>query len=296
MSVHGQFGDLVTAMVTPFDDQGNVDLDEAARLANWLVDHGSDGLVLSGSTGEAPTLTDEEKVELWRAVVAAVGDRAKMIAGTGTYDTAHSVHLTRKAKEAGVHAVLVVTPYYNRPPQSGLVSHFSTIANSTDLPVILYDIPIRSSRKIEHETIMKLAAVPNIVAVKDACGDAQGAARLVADAPDGFQVYSGNDGDTLPWLSVGAVGVIAVASHVAGPQMAQMIQLFHSGDAAAARKIHLDLMPVFDAMSITTNPIPVKASMELMGFHVGDPRLPLVSATDEERAQLKTLLGKAGII
>lgn len=295
MRVQGHFGNLITAMVTPFDDQGKVDLKEAAKLANWLVDHGSDGLVVSGSTGEAPTLSEDEKVDLWRTIAAEVGDRAKVIAGTGTYDTAHSIHLTHKAEKAGVHAALVVTPYYNRPPQSGLAAHFTAIANSTDLPVILYDIPIRSSRKIEHDTIMKLAEIGNIVAVKDACSDAQGAARLVADAPDGFQVYSGNDGDTLPWLSVGAVGVIAVASHVAGPQMAQMIQLFHSGDSAAARKIHLSLMPVFDAMSITTNPIPVKASLELMGFHVGSPRLPLVPATDEQRAQLKTILGKAGI-
>ncbi len=296
MRVQGHFGNLITAMVTPFDDEGKVDLKEAANLANWLVDHGSDGLVVTGSTGEASTLTEDEKVDLWRTIAAEVGDRAKVIAGTGTYDTAHSIHLTHKAEKAGVHAALVVTPYYNRPPQSGLLAHFTAIANSTDLPVILYDIPIRSSRKIEHDTIMELAQVKNIVAVKDACGDAQGAARLVADAPVGFQVYSGNDGDTLPWLSVGAVGVIAVASHVAGPQMAQMIQLFHAGDSAAARKIHLSLMPVFDAMSITTNPIPVKASLELMGFNVGSPRLPLVPATDDQKAQLKTILGQAGII
>lgn len=296
MRVQGHFGNLVTAMVTPFDGEGKVDLKEAANLANWLVDHGSDGLVVTGSTGEASTLTEDEKVDLWRTIAAEVGDRAKVIAGTGTYDTAHSIHLTHKAEKAGVHAVLVVTPYYNRPPQSGLLAHFTAIANSTDLPVILYDIPIRSSRKIEHDTIMELAQVKNIVAVKDACGDAQGAARLVADAPVGFQVYSGNDGDTLPWLSVGAVGVIAVASHVAGPQMAQMIQLFHSADSAAARKIHLSLMPVFDAMSITTNPIPVKACLELMGFDVGSPRLPLVPATDDEKAQLKTILGQAGVI
>lgn len=296
MSVHGRFGDLITAMVTPFDNQGAVDLDEAARLASWLVDQGSDGLVVTGSTGEAPTLSDDEKTELWRAVTAAVGDRAKVIAGAGTYDTNHSIHLTRKAEEAGADAVLVVTPYYNRPPQSGLLAHFTAIANSTGLPVILYDIPIRSSRKIEHETIMQLAGIENIVAVKDACGDAQGAARLVADAPDGFQVYSGNDADTLPWLAVGAVGVIAVASHLAGPQMAQMIQLFHSGDAAAARKIHLSLMPVFDAMNLTSNPIPVKAALEMIGFRVGGPRLPLVSVTSDQHAQLKTILSKAGII
>ncbi|MCA1839059.1 MAG: 4-hydroxy-tetrahydrodipicolinate synthase [Actinomycetota bacterium] len=292
----GRFGDLITAMVTPFDDEGKVDLGGAQALADWLVDHGSDGLVVVGSTGEAPTLSDEEKIDLWKAVTEAVGGKAKVIAGTGTYDTAHSIHLTKKAESIGVDAILTVTPYYNRPPQEGLYAHFRAIAESTALPVILYDIPIRSARKIEHQTIMRLAEVSNIAAVKDACGDAQAAARLVAQAPEGFQIYSGNDGDTLPWLAVGAVGVIAVASHVVGPQMTEMISLFHSGDAEGARKIHLDLMEVFDAMSITTNPIPVKAAMELLGHKVGPPRLPLVPATEEERAKLKQVLSKAGVL
>lgn len=294
--MNARFGSLITAMVTPFDDEGKVDLSEAQRLASWLVDHGSDGLVIAGSTGESPTLTDDEKVALWRSVTAAVGDRAKVIAGTGTYDTAHSVHLTQQAEEAGVDAVLVVTPYYNRPPQSGLISHFTKVAGSTSLPVILYDIPIRSARKIEHSTILELAQVENIVAVKDACGDAQGAARLVAEAPAGFEVYSGNDGDTLPWLAVGAVGVIAVASHVAGPQMSEMISAFLSGNVETARKIHLDLMPVFDAMGVTTNPIPVKAALELMGHSVGSPRPPLVPATADEIEAIKHSLERLGVV
>lgn len=241
-------------------------------------------------------MDDQEKVALWKAVVSAVGGRAKVIAGSGTYSTSHSIHLTKEAEKAGCDAALVVTPYYNRPPQEGLLAHFKAVAGSTGLPLILYDIPIRTGRKIEHPTLIELAQVDNIVAVKDACGDAQGVARLIADAPEGFQVYSGNDGDTLPWLSLGAVGVIAVASHVAGPQMQEMISLFHSGDAAGARKIHLDLMPVFDAMMLTTNPIPVKAAMKLAGIDCGDPRLPLVPASDKQMAELKTVLKKAGVL
>lgn len=294
--MRGRFGDLITAMVTPFDSKGQVDLKEAARLASHLADNGSDGFVIAGSTGEGPTVTDDEKSQLIQSVKEAVGDRASVIANTGTYDTAHSIHLTKEAEKAGADAVLTVTPYYNRPPQNGLLAHFKAIASSTKLPVILYDIPIRSSRKIEHETLVELSKVENIAGVKDACGDAQGAARLVAESGEGFQVYSGNDADTLPWLSVGAVGVIAVASHVVGPQMAEMISLFKSGDVEGARKIHLDLMPVFDVMSFTTNPIPLKAAMNLLGFKVGEPRLPLVAATDEQVRVVKETLKRAGAL
>lgn len=292
----GRFGGLITAMVTPFDDDGKVDFDQAQKLAAWLLDNGSDGLVVAGSTGEASTLTDEEQRDLWRAVKQAVGGRATIIGGTGSNDTEHAIKLTRAAEEDGLDAALVVTPYYNRPPQAGLLAHFSAVAGSTTLPVILYDIPARSSIKIEHATIMELARIPNVVAIKDAVGNAQGAARLVADAPEGFEVYSGNDGDTLPWLSVGAVGVIAVASHVVGPQMAEMLRLFASGENAAAAAIHRSLMPVFDAMGITTNPIPVKACLELMGHKVGGPRLPLVPADDAQVARLREVLNVAGVI
>ncbi|MBW3588344.1 MAG: 4-hydroxy-tetrahydrodipicolinate synthase [Actinobacteria bacterium] len=295
--MRGRFGDLITAMVTPFDGKGKVNLKEAARLTSHLADHGSDGFVLAGSTGEGPTVTDEEKTQLIETVKEAVGDRATVIANTGTYDTAHSIHLTKQAEKAGADAVLVVTPYYNRPPQNGLLAHFRAIAESTKLPLILYDIPARSARKIEHETLVELSRVENIVAVKDACGDVQGAALLVADSAEGFEVYSGNDGDTLPWLSVGAVGVIAVASHVVGPQMAEMISLFKSGDAEAARKIHLDLMPVFDMLgTLTTNPIPVKAALVEMGFDVGEPRLPLVPATPDQLKVIREILKKAGAL
>jgi 4-hydroxy-tetrahydrodipicolinate synthase len=292
----GRFGDLITAMVTPFDSDGNVDFDEAQRVASWLLDNGSDGLVVAGSTGEASTLTDGEQRDLWRAVKEAVGDRTTIIGGTGSNDTAHAIHLTKAAEEDGLDAALVVTPYYNKPPQAGLLAHFRAVAESTSMPVILYDIPARSVVKIDHATIIELAQIDNVVAVKDAVGSVQGAARLVADAPDGFQVYCGNDADTLPWLSVGAVGVIAVASHAVGPQMAEMIRLFASGDPAGARRIHRDLMPVFDAMGITTNPIPVKACMELLGHKVGGPRLPLIPADDAQRALLKDVLTSAGVL
>ncbi len=292
----GRFGNLITAMVTPFDTDGNVDFDEAQRVASWLLDHGSDGIVVAGSTGEASTLTDGEQRDLWRSVKEAVGDRAAIIGGTGSNDTAHAIKLTKAAEEDGLDGALVVTPYYNKPPQAALLAHFRAVAQSTSIPLILYDIPARSVVKIEHATIMELAQIENVVAVKDAVGSVQGAARLVAGAPEGFQVYCGNDADTLPWLSVGAVGVIAVASHVVGPQMAEMIRLYNSGDPAGARKIHLDLMPVFDAMGITTNPIPVKASMELLGHKVGGPRLPLIPADDAQRALLKDVLTSAGVL
>ncbi len=292
----GRFGDLITAMVTPFDQDGKVNLDQAQKLAAWLSENGSDGLVVAGSTGEASTLTDDEQRDLWKAVREAVGDRTTIIGGTGSNDTAHAVHLTKAAEEDGLDAALVVTPYYNRPPQSGLLEHFRAVAASTSLPVILYDIPARSVVKIDHATLIELAQIDNVVAVKDAAGSAQGAARLVAGAPEGFQVYSGNDADTLPWLSVGAVGVIAVASHIVGPQMAEMIRLFRSGDPDGARKIHLDLMPVFDAMGLTTNPIPVKACLELMGYRVGGPRLPLIPATGAQTGQLRDVLTSAGVL
>ncbi len=292
----GRFGDLITAMVTPFDQDGKVNFDVAQKLAAWLIENGSDGLVVAGSTGEASTLTDDEQRDLWKAVSEAAGDRTTIIGGTGSNDTAHAIHLTKTAEEVGLDAALVVTPYYNRPPQGGLLEHFRAVAAATSLPVILYDIPARSVVKIDHATLIELAQIDNVVAVKDAAGSAQGAARLVADAPEGFQVYSGNDADTLPWLSVGAVGVIAVASHVVGPQMAEMIRLFHSGDPHGACKIHLDLMPVFDAMGLTTNPIPVKACLELMGHRVGGPRLPLIPATEAQRGRLRDVLTSAGVL
>lgn len=292
----GRFGDLVTAMVTPFNTSGEVDLKIARELASWLVEQGSEGLVVTGSTGEAATLEDDEKVALWEAVKEEVGDRCSVVAGTGTYDTAHSIRLTTAAERAGMDGVLVVTPYYNRPPQSGLIAHFTAVAESTELPVLLYDIPVRSGIKIQHATLIELAQIPNIAGVKDAAGDAQGAARVIAEAPEGFEVYAGNDGETLPWLAMGAVGVVSVASHVAGPRIARMIEVFKAGDPKAAASINRELVPLVDALFITTNPIPVKAALRLMGRSVGDARLPLNPMTESDEAKLREVLTKTGVI
>ena len=292
----GQFGGLITAMVTPFDADGRVELGTAQKIAAWLLDNGSEGLVVAGTTGEGPTLTDQEKAGLWRAVVEAVGDRGSVIAGSGTNDTAHSIHLTREAEKTGCHAALVVTPYYNRPPQSGLVAHFQAVAGATGLPILLYDIPVRTGRKIDHATLLTLAATPNIAGVKDAAGDVQGAARLVAEAPGGFEVYSGNDADTLPWLSVGAVGVISVASHIAGLRMAEMLHAYWGGEPDKACRLNAELISVYDAMAVTANPIPVKAAMELAGHPAGPPRLPLPKATPDEVAAIRGALRSAGLV
>jgi 4-hydroxy-tetrahydrodipicolinate synthase len=292
----GQFGGLITAMVTPFDRDGDVDLAAAEKLAAWLLDNGSDGLVVAGTTGEGPTLDDHEKGELWRAVVSAAGERGSVIAGTGTNDTAHSIRLTRDAEKARCDAALVVTPYYSRPPQSGLLAHFRAVANSTGLPLMLYDIPTRTGRKIEHRTLLELAGTETIVAVKDAAGDVQAAARLIAEAPGSFEVYCGNDGDTLPWLAVGAVGVVAVASHVAGPRMAEMMEAFWAGDVAGARAKNAALLPVYDAMSLAPNPIPVKAAVSMLGHPAGSPRLPLPEATPDEAERIRMVLAAAGVL
>jgi 4-hydroxy-tetrahydrodipicolinate synthase len=294
--VKGQFGGLITAMVTPFDSDGRVELGAAQKIAAWLLDNGSEGLVVTGTTGEGPTLSDQEKAAVWRAVVEAVGDRGSVIAGSGTNDTAHSIHLTQQAEKAGCDAALVVTPYYNRPPQSGLLAHFQSVARATALPILVYDIPARTGRKIEHATLLTLAETPNIVGVKDAAGDVQGAARLVAQAPEGFEVYCGNDADTLPWLSVGAVGVISVASHVAGTKMAEMMGAYWAGDPERARRLNAELIGIYDVMNVTANPIPVKAAMELVGHPAGPPRLPLPEATSGEVARIREALRSAGLV
>jgi 4-hydroxy-tetrahydrodipicolinate synthase len=294
--VKGQFGGLITAMVTPFDSDGRVELGAAQKIAAWLLDNGSEGLVVTGTTGEGPTLSDQEKAAVWRAVVEAVGDRGSVIAGSGTNDTAHSIHLTQQAEKAGCDAALVVTPYYNRPPQSGLLAHFQAVARATALPILVYDIPARTGRKIEHVTLLTLAETPNIVGVKDAAGDVQGAARLVAQAPEGFEVYCGNDADTLPWLSVGAVGVISVASHVAGTKMAEMMGVYWAGDPERARRLNAELIGIYDVMNVTANPIPVKAAMELVGHPAGPPRLPLPEATSGEVARIREALRSAGLV
>ena len=291
-----RFGRVITAMVTPFGDDGALDLEAAVELANWLAAHGSDGLVLTGSTGESSVLTDDEKVALWRAVADAV--TIPVIAGTGSNDTAHSVHMTTLAATCGVDGVLVVTPYYNRPSQAGLFEHFRAVAESAgDLPVVLYDIPVRSGRRIKTATMLRLAReVPAIVAHKDAAGDPATTAHLVAQAPAGFEVYSGDDVMTLPLLSIGAVGVISVASHWVGPQFRRVIDNFLGGDLAAAVAGQAELLDSFDFESSEEfpNPLPTKAILRALGLRVGQCRLPMGDATSELEAHAAKVLAAVG--
>ncbi len=292
----GRFGSVITAMVTPFREDHGIDLDRAQELASWLVDNGSDAVVAAGSTGESPTLSYKEKAELFRAVGEAVRGRGKLICGTGTYSTAETLELTQAAEDAGADGVLVVTPYYNKPPQRGLVAHFEHVADATELPLLLYNIPGRTATRIEHETLLRLAERPNIVAVKDSTGDFQAISRLVAEAPDGFEVYSGDDWATFGYVCLGAVGVISVASHLVGPQIRQLVDLIETGDVPTARKIHESLSPLFNALFVTSNPIPLKAALEMVGRSCGDPRLPLVPATAEERDRVRRALEDAGLL
>jgi 4-hydroxy-tetrahydrodipicolinate synthase len=275
-------------MVTPFDDDGALDLDGAATLARWLVDHGNDGLVVAGTTGESPVLSDAEKRDLWRAVSEAV--TVPVIAGSGTNDTAHSIELTRAARESGAAGILAVTPYYSRPSQAGLSAHFRAIASATDLPVLIYDIPIRTGRKVAHEILVSLARdVPTIVGVKDATGDPAGSARLLVDAPDGFDLYSGDDALTLPLLAIGASGVISVAGHWAAEEIAEMVSAFFKGDVDTARRTNARLLEswAFQSGDLTPNPIPAKAMLRSLGLPAGQCRLPLGPAPDglEQRAR-----------
>src|SRR5918999_1837207 len=292
----GRFGRVLTAMVTPFTEDLSLDVDRAHEVARWLVERGSDGLVVAGSTGEAATLTDDEKVTLWRAVAEAVQGKASVIAGSGTYDTAHSTHLTEEAEKAGVDGILAVTPYYNKPPQRGLVEHFSRIAASTTLPVLLYNIPGRTALRIEHDTLLRLAEVDNIVGVKDSTADFDAISRLISEAPSGFEVYSGDDWATFGYCCLGAVGVISVASHVVGDRMNRMVELVEQGDLGSARKIHEELLPIYPALFIVSNPIPVKAAMGLAGQTVGAPPPPLVPATDDEIGRVKAAMEDVGAL
>ena len=293
----GRFGSLITAMVTPFREEDHaLDVDGAQRLASHLLDTGSDAIVVAGSTGESPTLSYKEKAELFRSVGEVVRGRGKLICGTGTYSTAETLELTQAAEDAGADGLLVVTPYYNKPPQRGLIAHFERVADATELPIIVYNIPGRTATRIEHDTLLELATRPNIVAVKDSTGDFQGVSRLMAEAPPDFEVYSGDDWATFGYVCLGAVGVVSVASHLVGPQIRQMIELIQTGDVPAARKIHEDLSPLFNALFITSNPIPLKAALGMIGLPAGVPRLPLVPATAEERTRVRKALEDAGLL
>jgi 4-hydroxy-tetrahydrodipicolinate synthase len=280
-------------MLTPFDASGALDLDRAGELANHLVELGNDGLVVNGTTGESPTTSNAEKAELVRTVVSAVGGRATVVAAVGTYDTAHSAELARQAEQAGAHGLLVVTPYYSRPPQAGLFAHFTTVADATDLPVMLYDIPARSVVPIEVDTLRRLAEHPNILAVKDAKGDLLAGSQVIATTELAY--YSGDDALNLPWLSVGGVGFVSVTGHVVAGHLRAMLDAFESGRVAEARSIHLALLPVLRAQGRVGGVIFTKAAMRLRGHDMGDPRLPLPPATDEQVAAIAADLVEARV-
>ena len=288
------FGRMLTAMVTPFDIAGGLDLDGAAALATYLVDEmGNDGLVVNGTTGESPTTTDAEKADLVRVVADAVGDRAHVLAGVGTFDTVHTIHLADQAAKAGADGLLVVTPYYSRPPQPGVLAHFRAVADSTDLPVMLYDIPGRTGTAIATETLLELAGHQRIVAVKDAKGDLMASATVLAGSDLAY--YSGDDGLTLPLLALGAVGVVGTSTHFTGPGTRAMIDAYDRGDPTEALRLHRLLLPVFRGIFATQGCILVKAGLRMLGRDAGPVRLPLVDATDHEIAHLREDFAAAGL-
>jgi 4-hydroxy-tetrahydrodipicolinate synthase len=281
-------------MVTPFDVAGGLDLDKAADLATYLVDEqGNDGLVVSGTTGESPTTTDAEKADLLAAVVDAVGDRARVVAGVGTFDTVHTVHLAQQAAKAGAHGLLVVTPYYSRPPQSGVLAHFKAVADASDLPILLYDIPKRTGTAIATETLVELARHDRIVGVKDAKGDIVESSRVIAETDLAF--YAGDDAMTLPLLAVGGVGVVGTSTHFSGRGTKALIEAYLGGDSAEALRRHRELLPIYTGIFRTQGTILVKAGLRLRGRDVGPVRLPLVDATEHEISHLRQDLADAGL-
>ncbi|MGW0042613.1 4-hydroxy-tetrahydrodipicolinate synthase [Rhodococcus sp. NPDC003348] len=292
--VERPFGTVLTAMVTPFTADGKLDVDAGVRLATHLVDGGCDGLVLAGTTGESPTTTESEKLELMRAVIDAVGHRAKIVAGAGSNDTAHSVELARDAAKAGAHGLLVVTPYYSKPPQSGLLAHFTAVADATDLPVMLYDIPPRSVVPIATETIYRLAEHPRIKAVKDAKGDLAAGAELIANTD--LEFYSGDDPLNLPWLSVGAVGFVSVIGHLVPGRLRELLAAYQAGDIVRAREINAGLLPVIRSVGRLGGVSASKAGLRLQGIEVGDPRLPQVPPTPDQVEVLAADLRAAGAL
>jgi 4-hydroxy-tetrahydrodipicolinate synthase len=286
-------GEVLTAMVTPFKPDGSIDEDRFRALARHLVENGSDGVVVAATTGESPTLSDQEKIGLWEAAVEEVGDRATVIASTGTYDTHHSVELTKAAHGAGVDGFLVVTPYYNKPPPRGIVEHFKAIAAVSDRPIVVYNIPQRVVVNIEPETMIELAGIPSVQAVKQATEDLEQARRIVAETD--LALYAGSDHLVYPFLELGGAGGILVYAHLVGARVKEMIRLYREGNAKGARAIDEELKPVVDALGVTINPIPVKAALNLLGHEVGGLRLPLVEASEDELAQIRSGLERAGL-
>jgi 4-hydroxy-tetrahydrodipicolinate synthase len=286
-------GEVLTAMVTPFRADGAVDVETFQELARFLVDHGSDGVVVAGTTGESPTLSDDEKLELFAAAKDAVGDRATVVAGTGTYDTRHSMHLTQRAHELGVDAMLVVTPYYSKPPQRAIVRHFEEIAAQTDRPVVVYNIPGRCVVNIEVATLEQLAGIDNVTAVKQANDDLEQARRIPAM---GLDLYAGDDNLIFPFLELGGVGGVCVHTHVWGPQTKEMVRRYRDGDVEGARRLNEAMQPAFDLLKVTTNPIAIKTAMNLLGHGLGGFRLPMVDASDEEIQQIRGCLERGGVL
>ena len=290
-----EIGRLITAMITPFDERGQVSYEEAKRLARALIDSGSDGLVVSGTTGESPTLSNEEKLRLFSEVKSAIGDRGAVIAGTGSYNTAESIELSKEAEREGVDGLLLVVPYYNKPPQEGLYQHFKSIAGSVHLPCILYNVTSRTSLNMTDETTVRLSEVDNIVGVKEAGSDLDQITRILRDAREGFRVWSGNDNETFYIMSVGGYGVVSVASHVVGSQIKAMMGMILEGDIESAAAEHRRLLELFKIMFVVSNPIPVKYSVRKAGFDVGEPRPPLVPPDEATAARIDAVLSHYNI-
>ena len=287
-------GEVLTAIVTPFKNDESIDYERFRELALYLVEHGSDGVVVAGTTGESPTLTDDERLELFRVAVDALAGRAAVVAGTGTYSTAHSVHLTEEAHAIGVDGFLVVTPYYNKPPQRGIVEHFRTIAAVSDKPIVVYNIPMRVVINIEPETMIRLAEIPTVKAVKQANDDLAQARRIVADTD--LDLYAGDDNLLLRFLELGGIGVISVHAHIVGPQLKALIRAYREGDTAAAERIEQELAPSYELLQLQTNPIAIKAALNLLGHEVGGLRLPLVEADEGEVARVRDCLERLGTL
>lgn len=286
-------GEILTAIVTPFKADGSVDIERFRALASYLVDSGSDGLVVTGTTGESPTLSDDERFRLYESAVEEVGDRATVVAGTGTYSTDHSIHLTARAHEIGVHGFLVVTPYYNKPPVRGIVRHFESIASVTDRPIIAYNIPGRVVLNLETETISRLSGIPNVTAVKQANPDRE-QAKAIVDL--GLDLYAGDDDLVFPFLELGGKGGVCVHTHVVGPRVKEMVNLFRAGDVDGARAIDRELAPSIELLRVVVNPIAIKCALNLLGHEVGGLRLPLVEATEEEREAVRDCLERLGLL
>ena len=287
-----RFGRLLTAMVTPLNEDGEVSYGQAKKLAGALLDSGSDGILVCGTTGESPTLTHDEKLRLFSDIKETVAGRGAVIAGTGNYNTAESIELTREAEKIGVDGCLLTVPYYNKPTQEGLFQHFKTIAKETSLPCIVYNVPSRTVTNLAAETTIRLSQIDNIIGIKEASGNMDQVAKIIDKAGDDFLVWSGNDNDTFPILALGGYGIISVASHLVGNQMQEMISSFVEGKVDEAAKLHRRLLPLFNMLFIISNPMPVKYALNVVGFNAGKPRLPLIEPDEKSAAQIRELLGK----